>query len=408
MAIILKITNFPIEFEQALPILRSIEAAGFEAYFVGGSVRDTIMGRKIHDVDIATSAYPEEVKKIFNRTVDTGIQHGTVMVLDHGNGYEVTTFRTESTYQDYRRPDEVTFVRSLKEDLKRRDFTINALALSEDGQVTDLFSGLDDMEHKLIRAVGEAEERFNEDALRMMRAIRFSSQLDFDIEPATEDAIHGHAYLLEKIAIERIHEEFVKMMLGTRPNLGLEKMIETKLTDYVPGFKAEHLALKKLLALDLTPESEIEVWTIFAYVFGYNQSTTTKFMREWKSSNQLTEEVARATELLTKVTANKVDNLALYQAGEVAVIAADHVAQIFGLDVETKVLINQYSKLQIKSKKDLALSAKNLLMENVYQPGPELGKVLQYLEENVVNNNLNNTYDDLLASAKALKEEGSN
>lgn len=176
------IKNLPIEFEEARPIMRAIEDAGYEAYFVGGSVRDTILGHAIHDVDIATSAYPEEIKKIFNHTVDTGIEHGTVMILDHGEGYETTTFRTESGYQDFRRPDEVTFVRSLKEDLKRRDFTINALAMRENGEVIDLFNGLDDLDNHIIRTVGEAYERFHEDALRMMRAVRFAGQLNFKIE----------------------------------------------------------------------------------------------------------------------------------------------------------------------------------------------------------------------------------
>ncbi|MGO2223161.1 MAG: CCA tRNA nucleotidyltransferase, partial [Leuconostoc falkenbergense] len=138
----MKIEKLPQEFVQAQPILATLEQAGYEAYFVGGSVRDTLLGATIHDVDIASSAFPEEVKALFNRTVDTGIQHGTVMVLDHGEGYEITTFRTESTYTDFRRPDSVTFVRSLSEDLKRRDFTINALAMRHDGEVVDLFDGL--------------------------------------------------------------------------------------------------------------------------------------------------------------------------------------------------------------------------------------------------------------------------
>ena len=166
------IKHLPPIFEPARPVLQKIEDAGFEAYFVGGCVRDTILGDSIHDIDIATSAYPSEIKAIFNRTVDTGIEHGTVMILDHGTGYETTTFRTESGYQDYRRPDKVTFVRSLSEDLKRRDFTINALALKENGEVIDLFNGLDDLKHHLIKAVGDPNERFHEDALRMMRAVR--------------------------------------------------------------------------------------------------------------------------------------------------------------------------------------------------------------------------------------------
>ena len=129
----MRIEQLPALFEPARPILATIEEAGFEAYFVGGCVRDLILHDPIHDIDIATSAYPAEIKQLFHRTVDTGIEHGTVMILDHGTGYETTTFRTESGYQDYRRPDSVTFVRSLSEDLQRRDFTINALAIKEDG-----------------------------------------------------------------------------------------------------------------------------------------------------------------------------------------------------------------------------------------------------------------------------------
>src|SRR5699024_10072464 len=148
------IKKLPPIFEPARPVLQKIEQAGFEAYFVGGCVRDTILGDPIHDIDIATSAYPSEIKQIFKRTVDTGIEHGTVMILDNGVGYETTTFRTESGYQDFRRPDNVTFVRSLAEDLQRRDFTINALALRENGEVVDLFDGLGDLQRRLIRAVG--------------------------------------------------------------------------------------------------------------------------------------------------------------------------------------------------------------------------------------------------------------
>ena len=149
----------PSEFQEALPVLEKIKAAGFEAYFVGGSVRDALLRRPIHDVDIASSSYPEETKQIFARTVDVGIEHGTVLVLENGGEYEVTTFRTEDVYVDYRRPSQVTFVRSLEEDLKRRDFTINALALDESGQVIDKFSGLKDLEQGLLRAVGLAEDR---------------------------------------------------------------------------------------------------------------------------------------------------------------------------------------------------------------------------------------------------------
>ena len=151
---------FDHQFKQALPIIDKIEEAGFEAYFVGGSVRDTLLNKPINDVDIATSAKPNEIKEIFPKTIDVGIEHGTVMVLWKDASYEITTFRTESTYQDFRRPDTVEFVRSLKEDLKRRDFTINALAMDRDGKIIDYFNGQKDLENNLIKAVGIPEERF--------------------------------------------------------------------------------------------------------------------------------------------------------------------------------------------------------------------------------------------------------
>ena len=157
----MKINKLPDVFQQAMPVLKKLEDAGFEAYFVGGSVRDILLHRHIHDVDIASSAYPEEVKNLFEKSIDTGIQHGTVTVLFDGNSYEITTFRTESGYQDYRRPDHVTFVQNLDEDLKRRDFTINALAMDTQGNIIDLFNGLDDLDKKIIRAVGDPEKRFH-------------------------------------------------------------------------------------------------------------------------------------------------------------------------------------------------------------------------------------------------------
>ena len=193
------------KFKEALPLLETLTTAGYEAYFVGGSVRDVILNRPIADVDIATSAYPEEVKKLFSHTIDTGIQHGTVTVMMEKEGYEITTFRTESTYQDYRRPDEVTFVRSLKEDLKRRDFTMNAIAMDQFGILHDPYQGQAAIVAQIIEAVGIADERFSEDALRMMRALRFVSQLGFTLELATKNAIKNNRALLEHIAVERFY-----------------------------------------------------------------------------------------------------------------------------------------------------------------------------------------------------------
>ena len=199
-------------FLEALPVMQQLVDAGYEAYFVGGSVRDMLLHKPISDVDIATSATPQEVKEIFSHTVDVGIEHGTVMVIYHKEGYEVTTFRTEEGYEDFRHPDKVTFVRSLEEDLKRRDFTINALAIGIDDQLMDFFDGIGDLERQCLRCVGDAKERFNEDALRMFRAVRFVGQLGFQIEEKTKNAISLLKMNLSKVAVERMKVEFEKMI----------------------------------------------------------------------------------------------------------------------------------------------------------------------------------------------------
>ena len=396
MAIIVRMVEIPKEFHEALPILQKIESAGYEAYFVGGSVRDTILKRPIHDVDIATSAYPSEVKALFKRTVDTGIEHGTVMILDHGTGYEVTTFRTESGYQDYRRPDHVTFVRSLKEDLKRRDFTINALALAENGQVTDLFGGLSDMRKHIIRAVGDPNERFNEDALRMMRAVRFASQLDFKIEDATLAGIARHSQLLAKIAVERSHTEFVKMMLGSDANHGLKIMIQTNLYQHVP-ILGEHLdQLRQIADTDFALTNEVQVWALLAFKFGFNSQQITRFLKRWKTANKIINDVILTVELLFAIQRGQVTNLTLYHAGSENV---DNAIAVFADQSKTTGLSERYNRLAIKNKHQLKITGGELIKRGVLKPSPQLGQVLNYLEQNVVADKINNEPEDLVQAA---------
>ena len=198
-------------------ILDTLAAGGFEAYAVGGCVRDSLLGRTPQDWDVTTSATPEQVKGIFAKTIDTGIKHGTVTVLLGGEGFEVTTYRIDGDYEDGRHPKEVTFTRSLSEDLKRRDFTINAMAYNERQGLVDLFDGAGDMKKGLIRCVGNPTERFTEDALRMLRAVRFSAQLGFPIEEGTRAAIRELAGNLRKISAERIQTELVKLLISDNP-----------------------------------------------------------------------------------------------------------------------------------------------------------------------------------------------
>lgn len=199
-------------------IINTLEEAGYEAYAVGGCVRDSILGREPDDWDITTSAKPEEIKRLFPRTVDTGIKHGTVTVLLGGEGFEVTTYRIDGTYEDGRHPTEVTFTANLKEDLRRRDFTINAMAYNDRSGLVDLYGGLADMENRVIRCVGDAGERFDEDALRMLRAVRFSAQLGYRIDEATGEAVRALAPNLQKISAERIQAELVKLVTSPHPD----------------------------------------------------------------------------------------------------------------------------------------------------------------------------------------------
>lgn len=199
-------------------IIEKLEAAGYEAYAVGGCVRDSLLGRVPDDWDITTSANPYEVKAIFPRTIDTGIQHGTVTVMMDKEGFEVTTYRIDGEYEDSRHPKEVVFTRNLEEDLKRRDFTINAMAYNNRSGIVDIFGGMDDLTNKMIRCVGEARERFTEDALRIMRAVRFSAQLGYEIEENTKRAIIELAPNLKNISAERIQVELVKLLVSPNPD----------------------------------------------------------------------------------------------------------------------------------------------------------------------------------------------
>ncbi|MDO4266281.1 MAG: CCA tRNA nucleotidyltransferase [Eubacteriales bacterium] len=243
--------------EQVKQILNTLRENGFEAFAVGGCVRDSLLGRVPGDWDITTSAHPEDVKKIFKRTVDTGIEHGTVTVLlkagenaapGHSgfNGYEVTTYRIDGEYRDGRHPEAVSFTPSLSEDLKRRDFTINAMAYSEADGLVDLFQGLSDLEEGVIRCVGNPDDRFSEDALRILRAVRFAAQLDFTVETKTEEAIRSHAENLLKVSRERIQAELSKLLCSPHPertaelfHLGLAAYLCEGFPEVVPQIYTE-------------------------------------------------------------------------------------------------------------------------------------------------------------------------
>lgn len=222
--------------ENVNKIIEVLQGKGYEAYAVGGCVRDSILGRKPEDWDITTSATPEETKALFERTFDTGIEHGTVTVLLGHEGFEVTTYRVDGEYEDSRHPKEVTFTRSLKEDLLRRDFTINAMAYNQKDGLVDIFGGIEDLNAGVIRCVGNAKERFSEDALRILRGVRFAAQLGFEIEENTRSGMREMADTLQKISAERIQVELVKMLMSDRPGLLREAYALGITKQFLPEF----------------------------------------------------------------------------------------------------------------------------------------------------------------------------
>lgn len=383
-------------FQKALPVLKNIEAAGYEAYFVGGCVRDALLKRPISDVDIATSAFPEEIKQIFPRTVDVGIEHGTVMVLYQQETYEITTFRTESTYQDYRRPDSVTFIRSLEEDLKRRDFTINALALDCRGRLYDFHQGKDDLEKKIVRAVGCATERFHEDALRMMRAVRFAGQLGFQIDKSTQQGIQENAPLLAKIAIERIYVEWVKLLKSPNRQYGLNVFMQTDLYRYCPMLAVYETQLKKFIEKNSVFHDDVSNWVVLLFTLDVTLEQAKQLIKQWKMSNQ------DSRCILAVLTALQwrqhrpwtVDDL--YEIGGYLADKTENIAYELQL-IETKEDVQtQYQQLAIHSVQDLALNGREIMQLLKKEIGGKyLGEIIEQLRYLVLHNKLSNQKDSL-------------
>lgn len=414
-------------------IIEAIEQAGFEAYAVGGCVRDSILGRIPDDWDITTSAKPEDIKRIFRHTVDTGIQHGTVTVLINKEGYEVTTYRIDGEYEDSRHPKEVIFTPLLAEDLKRRDFTINAMAYNEKKGLIDLFGGRDDIKASMIRCVGNPMERFGEDALRIMRAVRFSAQLGYQIEANTTAAIKELAHTLKNISVERIQVELVKLLTSKNPGyvlrlyeLGLTKVFlpEFDMMMDTPQNNPHHLysvGMHTIKALELSKCDKIVRLATLLHDIGKPAMRTTdeEGIDHFSGHPNLGTEVAR--KILKRLrfdndTIDRVSLLVLYHDYGNAVSATPaftrrlihrvkienfpSLLEIKRVDVLAQSELDREKKLEklalldkayqevlekglCVSLKDLALSGSDLIQAGM-KPGQELGKVLKLLLDEVL------------------------
>ena len=380
-------------FLSAIPVLKRLEDAEFEAYFVGGSVRDYLLNRQISDVDIATSATPKEVKGIFSKTVDIGIEHGTVLVLFDHKSYEITTFRTEGDYQDYRRPKEVSFIRNLNEDLQRRDFTMNAMAMDRTGTLIDPFNGQSAIRKKEIQTVGSATDRFQEDALRMMRAVRFVSQLSFSIEDETLQALTTLVPLLKNIAIERKRAEFEKILVGNNRNNAIKILLETNLFSYLPGLANQEKQIEKLLDFNCEDLNKNEMWALLLFCLNVVEKSIEDFLRNWRLPVKEIKDIQHILFFVEKRLEYEWTVHDLYTAGSNLITSTEKLYNvIIGLKGTESIqnLLNQYQKLPIKQRSDLAVTGGDLMEWFNQKGGPWLKETILKIEQAVVDAKVEN------------------
>lgn len=388
-------------FVQALPILKKIESHGFEAVFVGGSVRDDLLKRTIHDVDIATSAMPEEVKAIFPKTIDVGIQHGTVIVLEAGQTYEITTYRAESEYVDFRKPKEVTFIRSLKDDLERRDFTMNAIAMNTSGQIIDHFHGQQAIADRVIETVGNADDRFSEDALRMMRAVRFVSQLGFSCSEETILSLERNRSLLQNISVERILVEFDKLLQGPLVKKALQLLLDTELYAFMPGFQSKGQALAEAAKLDLHKlESLDEQWATILY-FMTEEMDREAFLRNWRMPTKRIRHIQSLLRLLKDNECDFTDKMLLYTNGLDDCLSANHIRNLLAyknLDENEASIRLQWESLPIQQSSQLVVNGTHILQWTKKAKGPWIREILHTITEKVI-------YEEIPNELEAIKKE---
>ena len=362
-------------------IINTLYENGEEAFAVGGSVRDALMGKEPKDWDICTSAKPGLVKEIFEHTVDIGIKHGTVTVVLPGGTYEITTYRIDGEYIDNRHPENVSFVKSLEEDLKRRDFTINAMAYNDAVGLKDFHGGCEDLENRLLRCVGDPDKRFNEDALRIMRAVRFSAELMFDIEPDTAESIMKNKNLLADIAVERLAAELFKLMAGD----GYDKTVK------------EFADVLNVFLYDCNIENTLNKPSNLRIFAMFDNADGKKTMKRLKFSNKTIADILAVTQntppetlpetrrLYGKIGGTNLRNLLLYRSMSMDLVDI----------TEKEGLCCNIKDLNIDGKDIIRITGKN---------GKETGEILNMLLDAVIDNKIKNEYAELEAYILKRKE----
>ena len=423
-------------------ILMHLEFNGYKAYLVGGSTRDIFNYKNPKDYDICSNATPEQVKKLFNKVILTGERHGTVTIVLNNEHYEVTTLRKDGIYKDNRSPEEVYFTNDLKEDVSRRDFTINSICIDVNRNVYDYFGGIKDIENKIIRAVGKAENRYNDDSLRMIRAIRFSCQHNFIIEENTLQAIVRNAYLIQMISKERIRDELCKILMSDYPSKGIRLLQETGLLQYIipelcdcVGFKQYNIHHDKdvfehtLKVLDNTPKIlEVRLGALLHDIakpktFSIDDNGVGHFIGHHIEGEKVAEDILtrlkfdnktintvkilvrfhmdrydkiRTTNIkkfINRVGIENLDNLFELQIADVLGSAKEYqdFSNVINIKEQCYKIINEKQPLTVK---DLTINGHDL-MEIGFKQGKEIGITLNWLLEMVLINPDLNNYEDL-------------
>lgn len=384
----MNLENFNNKFKEAINILKTFNKNGFEAYFVGGCVRDFLLDKDFSDIDITTNALPEQVKNIFRKSIDTGIQHGTVTILVNGESYEVTTFRKEDEYVNHRAPDKVEFVSDLKEDLDRRDFTINAMAIDSKGKLFDFHNGEVDLYNKIIKTVNDPNERFFEDALRMLRAFRFSSKLGFDIDSNTIMAINNNAKLIEYVSIERIVNEFRKLLEGKGNINSMQLMIDSTLNSYIPFLK------------DIKVIEDFSIYTFCQslYILSTLNNIPTDELKKLKLSNKELKLVKEYEKIRNDFINKKPLEVILYKYD------IDNVRFICSYFKFRDIAEINKVKLAITSLNDIDITSEEIIAFINRKPGPWIRELVTLLEYEILVNGLVNNRDNILDFLEKMRD----
>lgn len=391
-------------FEAAKPILETLQKHQYQAFYVGGAVRDYLMQKSIHDIDITTSATPDEIEAVFDKTIPIGREHGTINVVYNGDQYEVTTFRAEGEYDDHRRPNEVFFVRDLYEDVKRRDFTMNAIAMDVNYQIHDYFDGLKDIEQRLIKTVGDPAERFNEDALRIIRGLRFQSQLGFTLEKATFNGMHAHIADIAHLSIERIVIELKKLTLGQYVAQSFNNLKYFNAFNYIPFFK--RFDLSKFIL-----EESISLSMLIAFLKAQQPDVDTQ-LSDLKISNNEKKYITRLERMLQQmpeIHSKHSLKLFVYDFGKEDILQVLSYERMLNSNNIIKVSplifnaasINEISqKLPISSRKEMDINGKDILQVLDKPSGAWLKPILRQVECAILSGEVKNFKPELLKWVK--------